>query len=62
MLKKAIEESETKIILHELNDEKSKHKYNVKNIPGLIINDELESEGKVLTVREIEKLISCYSY
>lgn len=32
--------------------------HNVKNVPGLVINDQLVSEGKVLTVREISRLIN----
>lgn len=32
--------------------------YKVKNIPGLIIEDQLVSEGKVLTVREISRLVN----
>ncbi len=32
--------------------------HNIKNIPGLVINGQLVSEGKVLTVREISKLVN----
>ena len=32
--------------------------YKRKNIPGLIIEDQLVSEGKVLTVREISRLVN----
>lgn len=39
------------------NDETSKNKYNVKNYPGIVINDKLVSQGKVLTERELKKLI-----
>lgn len=41
-----------------LDNEKDIKSHNVKNIPGLIINDQLVSEGKVLTVREISKLVN----
>ena len=33
------------------------NKYNVKNIPGLIINGKVVSEGKVLNDREILRMI-----
>ena len=32
--------------------------HNVKNIPGLVIDNQLVSEGKVLTVREISRLVN----
>ncbi len=41
-----------------LDDKKDIDAYHIKNIPGLIINDQLVSEGKVLTVREISRLAS----
>lgn len=31
---------------------------NIKNVPGLIINGNIVSEGKVLTAREITKLMN----
>lgn len=42
-------------ILDNMEEIKS-HK--VKNIPGLMIEDQLVSEGKVLTVREISRLVN----
>lgn len=33
-------------------------KHNIKNKPGLLINDKLICEGKALTEREISKLVS----
>ncbi len=39
-----------------LDDKKDIDAYQIKNIPGLLINDQLVSEGKVLTVREISRL------
>lgn len=41
-----------------LNSEKDIRNHNVKNIPGLVINDQLVSEGKVLSVREISRLVN----
>ena len=41
----------------ELNDEKSKKRYGIKNVPALVISDAIKSQGCVLTSREISKLI-----
>lgn len=37
------------------------NKYNIKCIPGLIINDKLVSEGKVLNDKEILRMIKVLS-
>ena len=37
------------------------NKYNIKNVPGLIINGKLVSEGKVLNDREILRMIKVLS-
>ena len=60
MVKKAIKNSEINIDLYELNDSKSR--YNIKNTPALIINDEIVSTGKILSDREIKKLITLKAY
>ncbi len=52
MVERATEEVNTLVEI-EL-EEKNK---NIKNVPALVINGNLISEGKVLTVREITKLI-----
>jgi len=62
-MKKVIERtmdnnSDIDIHLVLLDDEKSKNKYNVKNFPGLVINDILVSQGKVLTERELKKVLA----
>jgi hypothetical protein len=57
MLKKAADETKTDCSIVELNDTPSKKKYGIKSVPGLIINGEVISEGKVLTVREIYKIL-----
>lgn len=55
-LRRAIEGSEIDFTLMELNDPKDKKKYHIQNIPAFIVNDEVISEGKVLTEREITKV------
>lgn len=57
MASRAVEELEENIEVEKLDDKNSINKYGVKNIPGLIINNRLVSEGKVLTSREITKLL-----
>ncbi len=46
--------------VRELNDECYLKKYNIKNIPAIIIDGKKVSEGKVLTTREICKLLTSY--
>lgn len=43
------------------DDQESMRKYNIKNIPGLVINGKKFSEGKVPNVREILKYIKSYA-
>lgn len=52
--------SDFNINIEVLDDNNSIKKYNVKNIPGLIINDTKVSEGKVLSDREISRYIKSY--
>ena len=58
MASRAVEELEENIEVEKLDDKNSINKHGVKNIPGLIINNRLVSEGKVLTSREITKLLA----
>ena len=58
MASRAVEELEENIEVEKLDDKNSINKYGVKNIPGLIIINRLVSEGKVLTSREITKLLA----
>ena len=48
------------IRVKELNDEYYLKKYNIKNIPAIIIDGKKVSEGKVLSTREICKLLTSY--
>ena len=62
-LKKNIDKlsKEHKINLELLDGDAYLNKYNIKNIPGLIINDKKVSEGKVLNDREIVRMINVLS-
>lgn len=60
-LKRAIEKSELEVNFFELNDENVKKRYRVQNVPALLIGEEIISEGKILTERELSKLIVQYS-
>ena len=57
MVEKAIGEIEGNINVEELNDNSSKNKFNISNVPGLVIDNKLVSQGKVLTVKEIKKVL-----
>lgn len=54
MVNRASEEIESEVILKEIDNDK---KYGITNFPALIINNKIVSEGKVLSVREIKKLL-----
>ncbi len=57
---KAINEIDENIELDIKDDKESQIKYNIKNIPGLIIEDKKYSEGNVPSTREIVKIIKSY--
>ncbi len=52
--------SDIDIDIKELNDINYLKKYNIKNTPALVINGKKVSEGKVLTSREICKILTSY--
>lgn len=56
LVDKAIEEIDAEISVDKLDDS-SKNKYGIKNVPGLVINGQIVSQGKVLSIREIKKLL-----
>ena len=58
---KAQEEYGHKINLEIKDDDKLAKKYNIKDVPGFMINDKVISQGKVLTVREVLRYISNYA-
>ena len=53
--------NECEINLELLEGDEFLNKYNIKNIPGLIINEKKVSEGKVLNDREILRMIKVLS-
>ena len=53
--------NELEIDLELLEGDEYLNKYNIKNVPGLIINDKKVSEGKVLNNREILRMIKVLS-
>lgn len=55
MASRAAENSKEEINIEKLDDKNSINKYGIKNIPGLVIDEKLVSQGKVLTDREISK-------
>ena len=42
--------------MEEFNDSNIRKKYHIQNIPALVINDTVVSEGKVLSEREITRI------
>lgn len=60
MATRAVEElnQNDNIHIEKLDDRKSINKYGIKDIPGLVINNKLVSQGKVLSQREISRLLA----
>lgn len=60
-LKKIIErvslQNKLPVIITELNNKSDQKKYNVNMIPALIVDDKIVSQGKILSDKEIKKLI-----
>lgn len=57
VIERAIDNSDLDINLILLDDELSKNRYNVKSFPGLVVDEKLVCQGKVLTDRELKKLL-----
>ena len=54
---KAMEKIKGKVSVSLLEEESDAKKYNVSNVPALIINEKVISQGKVLNEREITNFI-----
>lgn len=57
MVNKASDKLKEQFIIELVDDNELIKKYNVKNVPALVINDQIISEGKVLSDREITKVL-----
>lgn len=55
MVRRAVDDTNKNIKIEEVNDNNS---YGIKNLPGLVIDGKIVSQGKVLPVREIYKLLN----
>lgn len=58
VIERTLDNGDFDINLILVNDSKAKDKYHIKNIPALVIDGEVKSEGKVLTEREFKKLLA----
>lgn len=45
------------VVINELNAKSDQKKYNVNMVPALVIDDKIISQGKILSDKEIKKLI-----
>lgn len=52
--------SDINIDIKELNDDYYLKRYNIKNTSAIVINEKKVSEGRVLSTREICKLLTSY--
>lgn len=55
-VQRAIQNIERKIVVKGINDADSNN-YGIKNVPALIIDGKIISQGKVLSEREIHRLL-----
>ena len=55
-LERVIQTFEKKVNLKVLTN-KDSNKYGIKNVPGLILDGKIISQGKVLSEREVHKLL-----
>lgn len=60
-LLKAVNNVDNDIQIELRDDKESLKKYNIKNIPGLVINGKKYAEGNVPSEREIIKFIKSYT-
>lgn len=60
-IKKVSDINHKDINVLELNFYKDKESYHVNKIPALIIDDKIISQGKILSDKEIKKLLLSYS-
>lgn len=58
---KVAKELKGKFVLELLDTENDKKKYNISNVPALVINEKVVSQGKVLADREIKHYVEILS-
>lgn len=60
-LKKIIErvslQNHVDVVINEFNNKSDQKKYNVNMIPAIIVDDKIISQGKILSDKEIKRLI-----
>lgn len=57
IIKRVREQLNVPVSICELNTNSDKKKYNIKITPAIVVDDKIISQGKILSDREIKKLI-----
>ncbi len=57
IIKRVEEQINVPISICELNTNSDKKKYNIKITPAIVVDNKIISQGKILSDREIKKLI-----
>ena len=57
IINRVSKENKVDVVINELNNTSSKKKYNINMIPAVVIDDKIISQGKVLSDKEIKRLI-----
>lgn len=57
IIKRVSDDNHVNVVINELNKAQDKKKYNVNMIPAIVIDNKIISQGKILSDREIKRLI-----
>ncbi len=57
IIKRVEEQIDVPVSICELNTNSDKKKYNIKITPAIVVDNKIISQGKILSDREIKKLI-----
>ncbi len=57
IIKRVEEQIKVPVNICELNSNSDKKKYNIHMIPAIVVDDKIISQGKILSDKEIKKLI-----
>ncbi len=57
IIKRVSDDNHVSVVINELNKAQDKKRYNVNMIPAIVVDNKIISQGKILSDREIKKLI-----
>ncbi len=57
IIKRVSDDNHVSVVINELNKAQDKKRYNVNMIPAIVVDNKIISQGKILSDREIKRLI-----